>query len=48
MEAGRYVLHTVLIGIWSQLKGVMLELISEYVQNIIYVCVLDAVINSNK
>jgi hypothetical protein len=43
MEAGRYGLHTVLIIIWSQFEGVMLELISEYVQNIINACVLDAV-----
>jgi hypothetical protein len=44
METGRYVLHTVLIRIWSQLEGVMLDLISEYVQNIINACVLDVVI----
>jgi hypothetical protein len=38
METGRYVLHTALIRIWSQLEGVMLEIISEYVQNNKFVC----------
>jgi hypothetical protein len=33
MEIGRYVLYTVPVRIWSQLEGVILEHMSEYVQN---------------